>query len=352
MEKIKNRRTEIICTIGPACRSLKKLVALIEAGMDVARLHFSYADHAEHAESIKRIRKAEQIAQRKVAILQDLSGSKVRMMDFTNDIAELTEGKEFILTANQIKGDASKVSLNIPELISVVKPGDIVLLADGALKLQAITVNKTHVRCKIIVGGRVKSRQAVHVLGKAAPVCVPSDKDLKDVMFGISQGVDWIAQSYAVSPEEINELRTFIRNQGAEIPIIAKIERRAAIDNLNTIIQAADAVMVARGDLGLDIPIEQIALAQKHIIQHANSSCKPVITATEMLFSMMKQPRPTRADVTDITNAILDGSDAVMLSGETGMGKYPIEATKTMAQIAIVADDYRKQMASAASFCG
>lgn len=334
-----DRRTKIVCTIGPACRSQKKLVELIEAGMDVARLHFSYADQAEHAENIKRLRKAERLTGRNIAILQDLSGSKVRLRDFTHDSVELLEGEDFTLTGRKVKGTAKHASINFPELIGVVEPGDTVLLNDGALKLKVLRQTDANLHCQVTQGGQVKSQQAVHVLGKAAPVRVPTAKDLEDVRFGLRQGVDWIAQSFATNANEINSLRHFIKEHGASTPIIAKIERLEALKVLDEITEAADAVMVARGDLGLEIPLERIALVQKDIIHRANAAGKPAITATEMLFSMMKSPRPTRADISDITNAVLDGTDAVMLSGETGMGKFPIEATQMMARIVAVAEE-------------
>lgn len=342
--RMEPRRTAVICTIGPASRTPRKLISLIEAGMNVARLHFSYADQKEHGANIERIRRAEATTGVRVAILQDLSGTKVRLREFIDGTVTLKPGASFTLTNRKTPGDASTAGITVPELLPVIKPGDTVLLADGVLRLQAVKIRKGEVRCEAVVGGRLKSHQAVHVLGKSAPVRVPTRKDLEDVAFGIRHGVDWIAQSFATSAREINTLRSFIRKQGASIPVIAKIERCAALKNLEEIIQAADAIMVARGDLGLDFPVEQIALAQKHIIRHANAAGKPVITATEMLFSMMDEPRPTRADVADITNAILDGSDAVMLSGETGIGKFPVEATSTMARIAAVTDQYRKQI--------
>ena len=335
-----NRRTEVVCTIGPACRAPKKLIALMEAGMNVARLHFAYADHAEHAVNIERIRRAEKFTGRRAAVLQDLSGTKVRMGEFAEGSVNLEEGAEFVLMSERVQGDRERVSLNFPELIPVVSAGDTVLLGDGVLRLEALAIESGRLRCKVVKGGRVKSRQAVHVPGKAVPLTVPTAKDLDDASFGIQHGVDWIAQSFATSAGEINALHAFIRQQGSSIPVVAKIERREAWENLDEIIQAADAVMVARGDLGLDLPIEQIALVQKHIIRRAKAAQQPVITATEMLTSMMKQPHPTRAEVTDVTNAILDGSDAVMLSGETGVGRYPIESTSMMTRIAAVTDDY------------
>lgn len=335
------RRTKVICTIGPASRSPKKLLGLIDAGMDIARLHFSYGDQTEHAENIQGLRHAAEIAGREIRILQDLSGTKVRMMEFSQDRVELKKGSNFNLTSRKVQGNSRRASINVPELLPILESGDTVLLADGALALEVIDGNKKKVRCKVVIGGWIKSQQAVHVPGKSAPVRVPTDKDRKDVLFGIEQGVDWIAQSFVSEAAEIRELRRFIRQQGANIPIVVKIERAEALANLDELIQEADAVMVARGDLGLSIPLEQIAFAQKDIIHRANRAGKPVITATEMLFSMMKQPRPTRADVTDITNAILDGSDAVMLSGETAVGKYPVESASVMSRIAAVTEQHR-----------
>ena len=301
--------------------------------MNVARLHFSYGSHEEHKETLSRLRQAAGETGRRVAILQDLCGTKIRMQHFSADSVELKSGSEFTLSAIPGDGDASRVSINIPELISVVASGDIVLLNDGALQLKVKAATESEIRCKVLVGGRVKSQQAVHVPDKAPPVKVPTEKDKEDVLFGLRHEVDWIAQSYARDAGEISTLREFVREHGANTPIMAKIERREALTNLDAILQVADGIMVARGDLGLELPIEEIGLTQKDIIRRSTAAGKMVVTATEMLVSMMEQPRPTRAEVTDITNAILDGTDAVMLSGETAAGKYPIEAVRMMARV-------------------
>lgn len=327
----------IICTLGPACREPKVLMALIEAGMTVARLHFSYGTHAEHRENIRRVRQAAAAVGRHVEILQDLCGTKVRMQGFAAGHVTLRKKAEFTLTSRDVKGDATRVAINVPELISVVTPGDTVLLNDAALQLRVTATTRRDIHCEVLIGGRIKAQQAVHVPGKSPPLDVPTTKDREDVRFGLEQQVDWIAQSYARSAREIRALQKFIRQQGAATPVIAKIERREALENLDAIIAAAAGIMVARGDLGLELPLERIGLIQKDIIRRANAAGKPVITATEMLLSMMQQPKPTRAEVTDITNAILDGSDAVMLSGETAMGKNPVAATKMMARIVAVA---------------
>ena len=333
-----NRQTKVICTIGPACRSPSMLEELIRAGMDVARLHFSYGAHSEHAETIRHIRELSKRLGRYVAILQDLSGSKARMIGIVEERVRLEAGARFTLKADKVEGDSAAVSISVPELVSVVTAGDTVLLADGELELRATAVTDSEIRCEVIRGGSVKSQQGVHVPGKSAPVRVPTEKDREDVRFGIQHGVDWIAMSYGTTGGEVHELREFIRRNGADTPVVAKIERAQALKDLESIIHAADAVMVARGDLGMEISLEEIAWLQKDIIHRANVAGKPVITATEMLTSMMEQPRPTRAEVTDITNAILDGSDAVMLSGESAIGKYPLEAVTTMRDVALAAD--------------
>jgi pyruvate kinase len=328
----------MVCTLGPASRSPEKIAALIQAGMDVARLHFSYGTHSEHRVTIRRLRTQASALNCQVAILQDLCGAKIRMKEFKAKRVNLENDTEFTLTARDVEGDASIVSLNLPEMVSVVESGDPVLLNDGALQLRVVSTTDTDIRCKVKVGGRVKSQQAIHLPGRAAPVPVPTPKDREDVRFGLQQQVDWIAQSYVRSADEIQELRALIRKEGASARVVAKIERREAIEDLGRIIEASDAVMVARGDLGLELPIEQIGVLQKDIIQMANAAGKPVITATEMLVSMMEQPRPTRAEVTDITNAIFDGTDAVMLSGESAVGRYPVEAARMMARVIAVAD--------------
>ncbi len=313
---------------------------MIRAGMDVARLHCSYAGWDEHAENIKRLREASRESGKPIKILQDLSGAKVRIKNFAHQSVELKAGAQFTLTSREVEGNESIVSITIPELVSVALAGDEVLLADGALKLKVLSSTSCDIHCKVIVGGQLKSSQAVHIPGKAPAVQVPTAKDLEDVLFGIGHHVDWIAQSYATDAREINTLRDFIRRKNAGIRVIAKIERRQALENLEPIIRVSDLVMVARGDLGLDIPIEQIALAQKHIIQCANHAGKPVITATEMLASMIDNNRPTRAEVADITNAILDGTDAIMLSGETAIGKFPIESLSMMNRIARATENH------------
>lgn len=332
------RQTKIVGTIGPACRSREQMGELIQAGLDVARLHFSYGGQDEHAENIQRLRLAAGDAGQDIAILQDLCGTKIRMQRFAQDDARLEVGSTFTLTSRETDGNGSEVSINIPELMSIVEPGERILLNDGALELKAIEVADSDIRCEVVRGGRIKAGQSVHVPGKAPPVRVPTDKDLDDVRFGLREGVDWIALSYASRAEEVRNLRDFIRGQGADTPVMVKIERKDALVDLDNLIDAADGVMVARGDLGMEIPLERIGLVQKDIIRRANAAAKPVVTATEMLISMLDQATPTRAEVTDITNAILDGTDAVMLSGETAVGRYAREAVATMARVAETAD--------------
>lgn len=336
--RARSHRTKMVCTLGPASRTPEMISSLIQAGMDVARLHFSYGKHSEHRETIERLREQAAALGCRIAVLQDLCGAKLRMQEFKEQRVTLEDDTEFTLTSRDVEGDATIVSMNLPEMVSVVKSGDTVLLNDGALQLRVVSTTDTDIRCRVKVGGRVKSQQAVHFPGRAAPVGVPTSKDRDDVCFGLDQKVDWIAQSYVRSADEIRELRDFIHQQGARTPIIAKIERREALDDLDRIVKTSDAIMVARGDLGLEIPIEQIGVVQKDIIRKANAAGKPVITATEMLVSMMEQPRPTRAEVTDITNAIFDGTDAVMLSGESAVGRYPVEAAQMMARVISVAD--------------
>jgi pyruvate kinase len=332
------KRTQLVCTIGPASRSAKKIEALVRAGMDVARLHCSYADQKEMAENIRRVRAASRRLKQPVKILLDLTGAKVRLGEFKRKFVTLKKGAVFTLTSRLVRGNKTLGPISIPELISVIMKGDTVLLADGELKLMATSVTKTDALCRVIVGGRIKAGQAVHVPHKAAPVRVPTAKDLDDVLFGLEHGVDMIAESYATTAPEITALQKFIRQRGAKTPVITKIERREALQHLEQMVKAADGVMVARGDLGISIPLEEIALAQKRIIRCANRAGKPVITATELIFSMMEKNRPTRAEVADITNAVLDGSDAVLLSGETAMGKFPIEAAIITKKIVAVAD--------------
>ena len=330
---MKSRRTKVVCTIGPACSSPKILQGLIEVGMDVARFNFSHGSHKEHAEAINQLKVLSAQLGKRVSILQDLSGPKMRIGKLKKKRIELAPHSKLILTIRKTSGDKSEVSINYPELVEVLKVGDRILLADGELELQVISTTQTDINCEVVVGGRLFSNQGLNAPGISLRKPVPTQKDIEDLRFGISQGVDWVAQSFVRSADEIKNLKSMVRQQGSDASIMAKLERQQALDDLDRILEETDGVMIARGDLGLEIPIQQVPLVQKEIIRKANLAGKPVVTATQMLESMMLSPRPTRAEVADIANAIFDGTDAVMLSGETAAGKYPLAATRTMTEV-------------------
>lgn len=340
------RRTKIVCTIGPASRSPAAIADLIQAGMNIARLNFSHGTYDEHAATIKNIRAASDRLGRHVAILQDLSGPKMRIGRLHAGRIDLKPGQRFTLTLREAPGDQSAVSVNYPGLVKAAAVKQRILLGDGIIELQVAAKTAATLVCKVVAGGSLASNQGINAPGIALKEGVPTAKDRADLAFGLRQGVDWVAQSFISTAGELRTLRQAIRSAGRDVPIIAKIERRDALRNLDAIVAEADAVMVARGDLGLEIGLQEVPFAQKHIIRQTGRAGKPEITATQMLESMIANPRPTRAEVNDIANAILDGSDALMLSGETAMGAYPSAACRAMAAIAAAAEAHIDYTAS------
>ncbi len=336
---MKYRRTKMVCTIGPASSSPEMLRALIEAGMNVARLNFSHGTHESHAQVIADLRRLSREMGVRVPILQDLSGPKIRIGKLKGERVELVPKSRFVLTSRRVTGDQGSAWVNSSELVEALKPGNHVLLADGELELQVTSKSETDAVCEVIVGGELTSDQGVSAPGVSIKQMVPTAKDIEDLAFGIDKGVDWVAQSFVRSAQEIRNLKSKIKEHGSTIPVIVKVEKREALDDLDGIIQEVDGVMVARGDLGLEIPLQEVPLVQKEIIKKANLAGKPVITATQMLESMIFKPRPTRAEVADVANAIFDGTDALMLSGETAAGKYPIQAAKMMADVAFATEE-------------
>jgi pyruvate kinase len=329
------RRTKIVCTIGPASRSEKILAGLIQAGMDVARLNFSHGDHAFHLTTIRRIRRIARRLGRPVAILQDLQGPKIRIGPIEGDRARLQSGRRFTLTTRKIIGNGRIVSVNYSRLQRVIKRGDMILLGDGEIELKALSVRRNEAVCRIVVGGELSSHKGIHFPHGSVYLPSLTAKDKRDLAFGIAQGVDLIALSFVRRPKDIVAVRREIKKRRAKIPIVAKIEKHEALEHIDSILEEVDAIMVARGDLGLETALERIPALQKMMIRKANQLGKPVITATQMLRSMVENPRPSRAEVGDIANAILDGTDALMLSEESAVGNYPISAVKTMAQVAV-----------------
>lgn len=330
------RRTKIVCTIGPASREEGILRELIRAGMDVARINFSHGDRTTHASDISLIRRLAAEEGRLVAILGDLQGPRLRVGEIPGGKMLLSEGETVSLTAHP--APPSQIPLPYADWLSDLSPGDRILLDDGLLELEVEEASPAGACCKVLAGGVLLSRKGISLPGVSLSLPSLTEKDKEDVDFALEQGVDYLALSFVRRASDIFSLKGLLEEKGAEIPIIAKIEKREALENFDEILAASDGVMVARGDLGVEIPAEEVPTHQKEIIRKANEAGKPVITATQMLDSMMQHPRPTRAEASDVANAIWDGTDALMLSGETAVGKYPIEAVKMMARIAITAE--------------
>ncbi len=328
------KKTKIVCTIGPATESEAKLTELVNAGMNVMRLNFSHGDFAEHQVKVDNIKKVIKKNGKKIAILQDLGGPKIRIGEFEGGVAVLKPGAKFTLTTDKIIGNAERVSINYPLFAKEVKVGDPVLLHDGKKKLEVVSIKGNDVVCKVIVGGEIKNKRGVNLPGSDLSISSLTEKDLADIPFGLKNDVDFFALSFVRRPEDITELRKILDKNKSKAKIIAKIETPQSLKNIEEILKLTDGIMVARGDLAIEIPAEEVPMVQKMLIRRCNELGKPVITATQMLESMIKSPVPTRAEVSDVANAILDGTDAIMLSEETTLGDYPIEAVKMMTRIA------------------
>lgn len=328
------RRAKIVATIGPASNSFETIEELIRAGMDVARLNFSHGDHDSHAKMITRIRQASQSLGKPVAIMQDLQGLKIRTGELeSKKSVELRAGQRFVITTETIKGNQERVSTSYALLPQDVKNGNRVLLSDGLIELRVKSTTATEVECEVIDGGTLTETQGINLPGVRISAPVLTKKDLGDLAFGLEHQVDYVALSYIQRAEDILHLKAKFPSQNRDIPIIAKLETPMAIENLDAIMEACDAVMVARGDLGVELAPEKVPVIQKQVISRANQLGKAVITATQMLESMVTNPRPTRAEASDVANAIFDGTDAVMLSAETTKGRYPVESVVMMARI-------------------
>ena len=329
------KKTKIVCTIGPATESMERLGELVEAGMNVIRLNFSHGDFAEHQKRVDNIREIMKKTGRPIAILQDLCGPKIRIGTFKDDATiVLKAGQTFTLTTDVFEGTSEKVSVNYPLLAKEVKVGGAILIQDGRKRLEVVEIRGNDIVCKVIVGGELKGKKGMNVPGANLSISALTDKDKKDVEFGIANAVDFVALSFVRRPSDITDLRAILDKAGSRAQIIAKIETPEALECIDEIIMAADGLMIARGDLAIEIPAEEVPLAQKILIHKCNSVGKPVITATQMLESMIKSPVPTRAEVSDIANAIIDGTDAIMLSEETTLGEFPVEAVSIMTRIA------------------
>ena len=330
------RRTKIVATIGPATQSEEVITDLIKAGVTTFRLNFSHGDHKDHQERIKTIRKVSKKLDLDIGILQDLQGPKIRLGRFKDGPVKVKKGDKFTLTSNVVECTNIIANVTYDKLAQEVTEGKRILLDDGKIEMIVEKVNTANnlLECKVTVGGVLSNNKGVNFPDVQLSVKALTDKDIEDLEFGLTAGVDWIALSFVRNPSDINEIKNLINKSGHSIPVVAKIEKFEAIDQIDSILPLCDGVMVARGDLGVEMPAEEVPLLQKELIRKANTLGIPIITATQMLDSMASNPRPTRAEVSDVANAILDGTDAVMLSNETAVGDYPVEAVETMATIA------------------
>ena len=328
------RRTKIVATVGPACETRAQLEALLTAGVDVFRLNFSHGEPEQKAQWIKDIRELSIQQKRAVSILGDLQGPKIRTGLMRGGAQPLVEGQEVTITTENIEGADGLIPTIYQALPQDVVPGDQILLDDGQLELEVLAIEADKVHCRVKVGGVLKDRKGINLPGVKVSAPAMTEKDLADLHFCIAKQVDWVALSFVRSADEVDLLKKLILEQQSPLKVIAKIEKPEAVANFDAILQASDGIMVARGDLGVEVPSEQVPLIQKMIIRKCNAQGKPVITATQMLESMIQNPRPTRAETSDVANAIIDGTDAVMLSGETAAGKYPQEAVQVMDRVA------------------
>lgn len=326
-------KTKIVATVGPASNSKDMLRQLMLAGVDVFRLNFSHGSHEDHAKVVANIKELRQETGIYVAILQDLQGPKIRVQEVENNGVRINAGERLTITTQQVVGNASLVSTSYQGLPKDVHPGDRILVDDGNLELRVVETNGTDVVTEVVHGGILKSKKGINLPNTNVSAPSLTEKDHEDLLFGLSQGIDWVALSFVRTAEDIVSLRHIIHQHNKETQIVAKIEKPQAIDNMEAIVAATDAVMVARGDLGVEIPGEQVPMIQKKLVALCNASAKPVIVATQMLESMITNPRPTRAETNDVANAVMDGADAVMLSAESAAGSYPVLAVQTMARI-------------------
>ena len=322
-----------MCTLGPAAETPERLVELVEAGMDVARLNMSHGGYEDHLMRLQNTRAAAKTVGRPVGILADLQGPKIRLGRFANGPEHLEVGARFTITIDDVQGTVDRCGTTYKGLPGDVSPGDLILIDDGKLTLRAVEVTDTDVVTEVVVGGAVSNNKGINLPGVAMSVPAMSEKDSEDLRWALGQGIDMIALSFVRSAADIELVHKIMDEEGRRVPVIAKIEKPQAVENLDEIVDAFDAVMVARGDLGVELPLEEVPLVQKQIVSAARRWAKPVIVATQMLESMISSPRPTRAEASDVANAILDGADAVMLSGETSVGEFPVVTVETMARI-------------------
>lgn len=340
------RLTKIVCTLGPACEDMDVLEKMVRSGLDVARLNFSHGTHEHHETTLTRLRAIARSLGTTVAVIQDLAGPKLRVGPVKDGRTEFAEGSIVRFCRDEVEADPTQFSCTYPRVLDDLCLGDRILVNDGRIRMVVVSVEPDRVSCHVAVGGTVKPGKGINLPGVNLTLPALTEKDRRDLEWGLAHDVDCVALSFVRSPRDVLELRRILHQHTSDIHVIAKIEKPEAIESLDEIIEVSDAVMVARGDLGVEMPLERIPGIQKHIIRAAARHGKPVITATEMLQSMMTSPTPTRAEVSDVANAILDGSDAVMLSGETAVGDYPLEAVVTMSRVAEEADRMRSEAAA------
>ena len=326
-------RAKIVCTLGPPTSSLEALNALVEAGMDVARLNFSHGTHAEHGAMISAVRVASATAGRPIAVLADLQGPKIRLGMFPAGPVAIETGAEFTITTEPVAGSASIASTSYADLARDVAPGDPILIDDGLIRLEVLATDGVRVRCRVVEGGTLSNQKGINLPGVKVSAPALTDKDREDLVFALAANVDAVALSFVRSPGDAVVVRAAMERAGRRVPLFAKIEKPEAVERLDAIIEGFDGLMVARGDLGVEMALEQVPLVQKRAVRLARAYAKPVIVATQMLDSMINHSRPTRAEASDVANAVLDGADALMLSGETSAGRFPIEAVRTMRRL-------------------
>jgi pyruvate kinase len=334
------RRAKIVCTLGPAVDTAEDIRRLVEAGMDVARLNMSHGNHDDHRRRYDLVRQASDATGHGVGIIADLQGPKIRLETFASGKAKLATGDEFVITTRDVEGDETICGTTYRGLPGDVSEGDPILVDDGKLRLRVVKVEGGDVTTRVEVGGKVSDHKGLNLPGVALSVPALSDKDVEDLRWALRTSVDFVALSFVRSASDVEDVRRVMRDEGVMLPVIAKIEKPQAIDNLDEVVDAFDGFMVARGDLGVECPLEDVPFLQKRVIDKARRNAKPVIVATQMLESMISNPAPTRAEASDVANAVLDGADAVMLSGETSVGEYPIETVETMARIVTSTEDH------------
>ena len=341
MEASRRRRAKIICTVGPSCNSENTLRDLMRRGMDVARLNFSHGSHEEHGQVIERVRRAARKENRTICVLQDLQGPKIRT-GALKDHAPITleSGSHVTITPRPIEGNPTLISTTFPGLAREVESGTRILLSDGLIELRVVGVRGKDVDCEVVNGGQLGEHKGINLPGIALTIPALTEKDRADLEFGLERGIDMVAVSFVRSADDVRLVKRLIADHGGEVPVIAKLEKPQALENLQEIFEAADGVMVARGDLGVEMPPEKVPVIQKRVIRGSAQWRKPVIIATQMLESMIENPRPTRAEASDVANAIFDGTDAVMLSAETATGRYPREAVAMMSRIIVEAEEH------------